>query len=692
MKKYILISVAVLLALSCEKEGGRVNLYGLGCEYPVREVGSAAGLAVFEVLADNEWTATISEEDSWFRFADSPASRELVFSGDKSLGISYDADRGISREGVIRLSGGNIKLELTLKQEGLLPLTLEVVQKNVLVPPSGGDCSARIRTLLNPDSFSFEASQPWIRRIRIENNDLRFDVDANYLDTLRTAVIRISSEGLCAQVSVSQASEKTVWTKADVDDVKALLNQEGSIVVTGHLLLEGIVLNDDSEGNGAENRNVSSIIQDLSGSSSTLYIANADNTSAVRVDFNSPVSDKLSRFDRVAIDLYGTSLTRNEKPLHYIISNVQAESIISSTEGVSLEAAPKHISDLADADIYTLVRIEDVEIPIGKGPFLPLDTRQASIMNKYPMVMLDKNGDNIYMCVNTVCSWGRNGESMPLGSGSVTGVLVHEHCDSFEWDKAAQSKMQAQGLALDYITGIGNIGPYQIRPIHREDIRLSATREESFSQILCEYTRFVSNSDSTAVLPTNSDNGRLYIKRGTSGWKISPKRDWTRLDTYNYGMWNKADDQAWSSTSWAATMYWCVEFSTVGIDSSHSPMSVQFGAVNGYGMRVGAPRYWKLEYSVDDSDFVTAGTYTVPDFALNSSRRNWQIAGPKYISITLPEDAQVWDKAKVSVRLKPASMAAGKGDTYDEGKIDDKEEGASKCDNALNYFSVRYNK
>ena len=65
---------------------------------------------------------------------------------------------------------------------------------------------------------------------------------------------------------------------------------------------------------------------------------------------------------------------------------------------------------------------------------------------------------------------------------------------------------------------------------------------------------------------------------------------------------------------------------------------------------------------------------------------------PKYISITLPEDAQVWDKAKVSVRLKPASMAAGKGDTYDEGKIDDKEEGASKCDNALNYFSVRYNK
>ena len=95
---------------------------------------------------------------------------------------------------------------------------------------------------------------------------------------------------------------------------------------------------------------------------------------------------------------------------------------------------------------------------------------------------------------------------------------------------------------------------------------------------------------------------------------------------------------------------------------------------------------------MDDSDWISAGTFTVPDFALTSGRRNWQTAGHKYISITLPDDAEIWDKAKVCVRLIPISKAAGTGNSYDGGSIDSVEDQSSKCDNSLNYLSVRYNK
>ena len=59
-----------------------------------------------------------------------------------------------------------------------------------------------------------------------------------------------------------------------------------------------------------------------------------------------------------------------------------------------------------------------------------------SLMNKYPMVIRDVEGSTMHMMVNTTCSWHRDGTAMPQGSGSITGIIVHEHCDNFEWDQA----------------------------------------------------------------------------------------------------------------------------------------------------------------------------------------------------------------------------------------------------------------
>ena len=56
------------------------------------------------------------------------------------------------------------------------------------------------------------------------------------------------------------------------------------------------------------------------------------------------------------------------------------------------------------------------------------------------------------------------------------------------------------------------------------------------------------------------------------------------------------------------------------------------------------------------------------------------------MSFTLPKDADVWNKSKVTIKLIPVDKAADNGDSYSHGTIN------TNVDNSINYFAVRYNK
>ena len=133
-------------------------------------------------------------------------------------------------------------------------------------------------------------------------------------------------------------------------------------------------------------------------------------------------------------------------------------------------------------------------------------------------------------------------------------------------------------------------------------------------------------------------------------------------------------------------------FPTTELTASNFPISVQFGAVNGQGEGegangVGAPRYWKVEYSTNNgSSWITAYEYTVPDFSVLYKKRVWQCPGFKMVTCTLPQDNELLGKDKVMVRLIPASTKAGTMDSYDGGSVN------STSKSALNYFAIRYNK
>ena len=396
----------------------------------------------------------------------------------------------------------------------------------------------------------------------------------------------------------------------------------------------------------------------------------------------------------------------------------------------------KKIAELTASDVYTLVELVDCEIPIRKGPYAGIDVRHYNLMNKYPMVIRDVEGGSMHMVVNTTCSWHRDGIAMPKGSGSITGIIVHEHCDNFEWDQAKADAMVSAGLGLDYVADLGHIGQYQIRPVCKNDIAIDPEFENGFSKIVCEFTYLYSDVVEQKLIPNYVD-GVLFSTDGEvraqmtlqlkSGNKreiqsISTKRDWTLLGPYKNGeisdlttgnglycygesaVWFNTSSQenlghtqaridkmcgsAWNATGWSVNKYWQVNMSTKGLTAAeNAPMSIQIGTVNGYGDRVGGPRYWKMVYCASESDAGTViAEYTVPDFPQNGNRRLWHCPGHKYMSFNIPDNIDVWDKDNVIIRMIPVSAKADDGDTYDHGTID------ANVDNSINYFAVRCNK
>ena len=78
-------------------------------------------------------------------------------------------------------------------------------------------------------------------------------------------------------------------------------------------------------------------------------------------------------------------------------------------------------------------------------------TREVS---KYPLLVRDINGDDMYMLTNTNCAYRSDGTRLPYGSGKISGVIVHERFSRFEWRDGADP------AEMDDDPTLGFIGPY----------------------------------------------------------------------------------------------------------------------------------------------------------------------------------------------------------------------------------------
>lgn len=747
MKRYVIILLMSLMALACEDKLAQLEVVEFGAalmDEDCMPLKYKAGSFVITVVSDGEFNAEIVEGDQWIHFEDGKSTYSGN-SADKSITVYYDVNRTVLRSGKISLTRKHRKVEIEVSQVGILSEDFSIDQQNLWVGAEGGFLSSKVLTLSGADDVEIvteyveEGLGQWISQERMDNNYLKFNVAENMSSEARHAVIVVSKKGtsLSGRIQVGQAAAGAEYTYVTVSELKSMIQSPGSIQLDGHIVLKDvIVLNDNLEGNGAENINVTSIVQDLTVADRTLYVSDPEGQSGIRMDFNSGADLLVKRFDHIEVDLSGATLTWLQEPERFVVSGLESQAVMSNEVGSVSDVTikQKKMSELTSSDVYTLVELLDCEIPVRKGPYVGIDVRHYNLMSKYPMVIRDTEGSSMHMVVNTTCSWHRDGTGMPQGSGSVTGVIVHEHCDNFEWDQAAADAMVSSGLGLDYVTDLGHIGLYQIRPVTKSEIALADDFEDGFSKLVCEFT-YVYSDVAQLLIPNYVDNVifstdgeyqammTLQLKSGDNAAQqpISTKRDWSLLGPYKDGqiadittgngiycygqsaVWFTTASQenlgrtqaridmscgsAWNATSWSVNKYWQVDVSTKGLTADHAPMSIQLGAVNGYGDRVGGPRYWKMVVSTseDESESVIA-EYTVPDFPQNGNRRVWHCPGHKYMSFNIPEHVDVWDKDRITIKMIPVNTKADNGDSYSNGTI------TKDVDHSMNYFAIRCNK
>lgn len=754
MKKFIIyIALCLAAAVSCEQLPDQVKIYGVGCYDPTTgtalhdvDLGIDAGTCTLTVYADGEFTASFSDEDNWIRFSEYGDAKTVSGAGDMSLQLEYDINKGIPRTAVLTLERGTNVFEVNITQDGILEGGIVFEQKNLSVPFEGGQYGAKVITKISPEDISFNVSydakddEEWLSGLTLKNNFICFDVKANLASKIRHAVITVKYEGGKGTIQVTQFYDGCDMEEMNIQQVKGLFDEAGEHHIESHIVLTGIVINEHTGMNGAENRLVSAEAIDLDYAERILYIQNDEGTEGMKLIFREKWADVISRFDKISVDLNGLTLKKESNPDRYIVNAIPLSAIIGTMATDAPAPRITQLENLTDSDIYTLVTIEDVEIPVRKGSYVPVDVRDIGVMVSYPMVIRSKGGGTSHMMVNVDCPWSRNGKELPRGAGSITGVVVHEFCDNFEWNPVKESQQAAQGVNTSYITGLGRLGNYQIRPILESDVDIR--EEESFSTLMYEWgycdtlgVNLVSNYVNLQLHPTyplvedpkTLDAAFYCVNKNGERARLRHCNDFSHLGPYVYGTyisdhsngngiydfygrsahwrrdqggekygvlyskessyrWTEDNASAWCTTGWGTSQYWCTEFSTSELTAANSPLNLTFGTMGSITLGPGAPRYWAIEWSEDGETWSEnpIAEYTVPDFVDKANRRVFQLPGIKFITVNLPDE--LLGKERVYVRMRPTSTKVGTATTYEGGSSV-----SSSCYNAINYVAIRYN-
>ena len=757
LKRFLTITAicSAVLFTACEvDEAERVPSPELGAVDAdnIFEIAYAGSTEQIDVYSSQPYTATVAKGEDWVRIGTNKSDTNhkfLSLDGDGCFFATVDRNEGIRRMALITLEAENRIDTVFIKQKGRKTSTLEVSKRSMFVEYQGGQYS-----LLFKSSVKFEELEvnvygkdifdkvDWISNINCTNNVMKFDVEPNpNSEEVRKATIRFSyhddwNETITAEIIVTQDKEISI-TENTLSFTE--MRQKGPRDITEDICIEGYIISDNTSGNAAPNQPITTQRIDYTGSQRVVYIESLDGRYGFMLEFRNVEDNIVARYDKVCLNLNGcifnmagSSNIADNDPIRYTITEATSSNVLSIESGSEATIPHKemYFNQLTDDDIFTYVTLKDCEFPVKKGPLTPLNegytgggvgTRfTAHRISFYPQLVRDAQGNAFYTLTNTTCNYRRTGQPLPYGSGTLSGVIVHEACDRFEWDSAKEAEMIGLGYSADQIYNLGNIGRYQIRHQSQSDIAFATDKSQALTRVVCEFAYYNSSRSDCAL--SADQYGKIYYPMFTSNNthtatlshssnSVSMCTSWYYLgDSYcndavgvgvtdvngkqvaghqiYYEASNGSGDRgvietsygsAWLSSRWingTGYHYWVAEFSTA--DCVGVKPSVQFAALN---TATGAPRYWNVEWSTNGTKWTKAGEYTVPDVTSWSDTKYWQLCGFKHINCELP--AEVLGQEKVYIRLIPSASNAGESAGYDTAIATDK-------NSALAYFSVRY--
>ena len=735
MKKTSLIaivSIAFLTVFSCDRDYHEVFAPDeLGMADHEYYVGDMGGDVLISFLSNKSGTISFIDQDdaSWVQLG------STGFNSDGDVSVHVLENDGFKRRADILFTTETRKDTASVFQLGKIEEKFYVSANSIMVFNGTGEANSILTDINIPLSrvtteVIYPGADEWIKNCNLTSSALSFETDDNPDgDYMRRAYILLSYEDGWGELQRVTVVVKQARADNNIGTVYSAESLRSVATVTGYTLpdeavIEGYIVS-TTEGSNAGDAEVLDYFQgtgviDYTLTERTTYLESADGQYGFRLIAKSAEDNGFERYSYVSLNIGGASVKKSSgEPVCYTIDGISSDNIITSTDGyATMPWKEKHISELTDNDINTLVKIKDCEIAMRKGPFTPVNEGYTSLcgynrLAKYPILIRDIEGGSMYMFTNMSCPYRRNGETLPYGSGDITGIVVHESYKSFERD--------------------GNIGRYQLRHLIREEIDLRQDFADNFSGLITEfrYVKYPGEFEET-VLPNpilaTKGNGEMCHTYGEVG-NFSPSYFYigrcgsSRKGKYAEGAgieldgggiyepWigresEQNDDGkgwfknnlmlSWSNKHWwdndnARGYCWLVNFSTEGIVSDR--VSMQFAMYNN-SQSARSPRYWKAQYSLTttdtspatDSEWYDIGEFTVPDVAIWATQNDWQTLGTRVYDFPLP--TEILGKPSVSIRLMPRNnkAAAKSVDSYDSSTISD------SGYNTMDYFAVRYNK
>lgn len=557
---------------------------------------------------------------------------------------------------LVDASGKEIKSSLSVLQSESDPVfTLDssvgmyyANEKNLLVP-------APKNNIWSMDGVSVTADAPWVQDLAVTEEGLSFHIGENEDGDERSATITVSytsPEGLKAGCSfyVSQGGDRML----SFEELRARV--PGAI--RGPLLLEGFVLSDADCPNVCSSPQTGQFEFDRTENTRTAYIESTDAAYGLCLKFTSAAENKLQRGSKVIVRLDGLVLERASAPLRYTLSGVTADRIARVNDNSAVPEKRCSIAQLTDADIYTFVTLQDMEILCKDGCYTnasegyclqdelnPLGATMPR-WDVAPLLCSDASGNAISMLTNAAAPWRRTGKDvawyscLPQGSGTISGVIVSDAVAPVRW---------------------GNLGRYQIRPMDVTDLQLD---QPAFSNIICEWnwndgvekltpdvgkgsfqkyeaaTRFVQDYNNPYLPTEDTPNGygTSNMKGLVSGGAICLTQSWWDFEL-NEGK------------------YFDVEFSTAGLSGTNLVFGIVWGHGLGSSSTVYGPSHWNVLYSTDGNNFnpvPSAGILKQRSCAWWNNPQTSQDATPGYTEHLVKLPSSCFGRNKVIVRLQVA--------------------------------------
>lgn len=447
-----------------------------------------------------------------------------------------------------------------------------------------------------------------------------------------------------------------------------------SISLSSDNSFEAVVVSDYRSPNMELNPNISQSQVDLGENLRTAYVQSLDGRYGFRLRFSGIYENRLSKNSHVRINPEGCLLTGQLEPECYTIEGIRMSNIEILDGDVNVTPKRKRIGELTDDDLYTLVTLEQVEFSQKQGSYANVyeGVVQSSWVNAFsrPLRFVDgwasllKDSENrdIYMLVNTKCTW-RRGTRVPGGSGSITGIVVH-------------TPMRRYG---------GNMGRYSIRPRDEEDIVVSDDSSTSYYQTIVEWNW---NDNKAGIMrledpdSAGSITNRILADVGTgflstdSGAKLRFDTEYDVSGIQDGGGMRKngalrldSETRKWFELDKKGHLVnvrsILIECATEGLSGRGICFDFSFVAGNhDINRSWGFPVDWKIEYSIDGNSFMEVDrrfilrpvVYTNRSMSNVGHRQLSYDAALGFTEYSVPLPISLLGQKRVVIKLSPASL------------------------------------